>query len=444
MRLPLLLALGLVLVAALPVAAGGGERRVEASMYVSRTQASPGDEVTFWIWINPLKSKAKELVITESRIEGLAIGSTDAPNSCLERQLSWVCLQDDLQPFTIEVHATVDNGTDGRDLVNEARIEIWDRHHGDDDEGDRAEAISVRAQVHIVPVVEEQPEIEVQLSSTQPTIVPGNPTNYRVAVTNLGNSMANNVSVVVTVPASIVLLSASRWPSLQDGHLTWILDAVPVGSTVLLFNATLPLSNELEQVELVTAVTYKDGNGAEVRVESPPSSYSVLPLPATPGPSPLAIGVVLAVVAFVGRALFLPPGPIGSSLPRRSGADEIFLLHRSGILLKHFSPERSREQDSDIVGGMLAAVRMFVEDSMNPSAGPLQEIRFSGGSILFVTGGNAAIAAVNARGSRIRFAHRAMECLEEFESLNGDALTNFDGVAAQLQGVDNLVIQIAA
>jgi len=444
---PLVLGFGFVLLAALPVSAGGGEQSVAASMYVSRTQASPGDNVTFWIWIHPLKEKGRSLVVTESPLDGLAVVSSVAPGSCLETSSSWVCVQGDARPFAIEVHAVVLPGTEGRDLVNNAQVAIWDRNeHHDDEERHVADTVGVSAEVHVVPVaVIEEPDIVVQLISTQPEIVPGTLLNYQVEVTNRGNSTANNVSVIVSMPASIVLLSASRWPTQREGQLTWILDSVPVGSTELQFNATVPASNRPEQVDLGVVVTYDDGNGGQVRVETRPSSISILPVPPAAFPvSPVQVGIVVAVLAFVGRAVFLPPGPIRFSLSRGSGADEIFLLHRSGLLLKHFSPTPTRDADTDIVGGMLAAVRMFVEDSMNPSAGSLQEIRFSGGSIVFVTGEHAALAAVNAKGNRARFAHRAMGLLRKFEGVNGDALSNFDGVAERLDGVDDLFTRIAA
>src|SRR5437773_10964688 len=45
--IPHLLAFGFVLVAAAPLAAGGGVQPLVASMLVSRSQASPGDNVTF-------------------------------------------------------------------------------------------------------------------------------------------------------------------------------------------------------------------------------------------------------------------------------------------------------------------------------------------------------------------------------------------------------------
>src|SRR5947208_4132204 len=71
MWIPLLLAFGFVLVAAVPLAAGGGDQPPAASMLVSRTQRSPGDNVTFWTWIPPLKEKPRTLIVTEPNFDGL-------------------------------------------------------------------------------------------------------------------------------------------------------------------------------------------------------------------------------------------------------------------------------------------------------------------------------------------------------------------------------------
>ena len=446
MCLPLVLVLSFVLLAWIPLAAGDAEHRVNASMYVSRTEASPGDNVTFWIWVDPLKENARKLVVTESTLDGFIVVSSVAPDSCLEKTGTWVCVQDDLRPFTIEVHVVVDIGTAGRDLINEARIEVWNSH-GDNEGGEHGSSspISVSAGVHIVPAsVVEEPEIEVQLSAPESAIVPGNPVTYRVNVTNRGTAVAHNVLVVVSMPETMVFVSSSLQPVWQDGRLSWTLESLPVGSMVLLFNATLPPSNGVDQVDVGLAATYGDGEGGKIRVETSPSSLLVLPVPSSPLFSPLPLGIIVAVFAFVARSLFVPEGPIALPFWKGTGADEIFLLHRSGVLLRHASPIPTRDTDSDIVGGMLAAVRMFVEDSMHPSAGPLQEIRFRGGSIIFVNGVSATLAAVNVRGSRVRFAHRAIGFLREFESLNGSALTKFDGEAGTLNGVDALLSRVAA
>jgi len=152
----------------------------------------------------------------------------------------------------------------------------------------------------------------------------------------------------------------------------------------------------------------------------------------------------VAVLVFVLRSLFLPAGPIVPALRRPSGPAEVFLLHRSGILLHHVTPIQSAGLDSDIVGGMLSAIRMFVETTMNPSTGPLQEIRFRGGSIVFVTGENATLAALNARGNRVRFGRRALGFLRQFEKSNAQALRNFDGGASPLQGIDDLMSRLSS
>src|SRR5439155_613226 len=97
-------------------------------------------------------------------------------------------------------------------------------------DGDRPVAASMFvSRTHASPVVEE-PQIDVQLNSTRADVVPDSMQNYRVDVTNRGNSTANHVSVVVSVPEAITLVSASRWPTMEDGRLTWILDSLPVGS----------------------------------------------------------------------------------------------------------------------------------------------------------------------------------------------------------------------
>src|SRR5438046_2140252 len=254
MWIPLLLAFGFVLVAAVPLAAGGGDQPLAASMLVSRTQASPGDNVTFWIWITPLKEKARNLIVTESNLDGFAVVSSEAPGSCLQTQLTWVCVQDELRPFAIGAHVAPGSGPEGKDLVSDARVQVWDTGEQDGGESPGADAASGSAAVHVV------------------------------------------------------------------------------------------------------AAPYQAADRGVVRVETKPSSFSLLPLPSGPRVWPLQVGMVLAVLAFVGRSLFLPQGPIGSARTRAPGAEEVFLLHRSGILLKHFSSDPTQGIDSDILGGMLAAV----------------------------------------------------------------------------------------
>src|SRR5881398_2727918 len=427
--LPLIFAVCLVLVASIPAVAGDSERPVHASIFVSRTESSPADNLSFWIWIEPLKQKARKLVITEAPLDGLEVLSTTIPDSCLESRRTWVCIQDDLRPFSIEVQAVAGAGTEGRDLVYGASVALWKNGEGHDDSMDPIQLSSI---VQVVPAsVVGEPKVDVQLEANESAIMPGNPVTYRVDVTNLGNTTAHNVSVVVTIPTAMVVTSAAPEPTIRDGRLTWILNSVPVGSTVLSFTATLPPANNLQQVDAAVAATYGNASGGQVRLANVPTSLVVLPMRPQAPLSPLP-------------ALFVPAGPLVPALRGPAGPAEVFLLHRSGILLHHVTPIHSAGLDSDIVGGMLSAIRMFVETTMDPSTGPLQEIRFRGGSIVFVTGENATLAALNAKGNRVRFGRRALGFLRQFEKSNAQALKNFDGGASPLLGIDDLMSRISS
>src|SRR3990167_6049106 len=55
---------------------------------------------------------------------------------------------------------------------------------------------------------------------------------------------------------------------------------------------------------------------------------------------------------------------------------EVFLIHRDGRLLAHYS-EGGRELDQDLVSGMLTAIRDFIEHSFRPGAvGTLDELHY--------------------------------------------------------------------
>src|SRR5205807_8662576 len=160
------------------------------------------------------------------------------------------CVQDELRPFASGVHVVPGSGAEGKDLVNEARVQVWDKGEHDDEESHGADPISVSAAVHVVaaPKVEEA-QIGVQLSSTRADVVPDSLQNYRVDVTNRGNSTANHVAVVVSVPESSALVAAALWADVEGVRGSWVLDSVPVGGVeVLLIGAVRSPDQEVHVV----------------------------------------------------------------------------------------------------------------------------------------------------------------------------------------------------
>ncbi|MDD2921501.1 MAG: hypothetical protein PHQ36_04375, partial [Anaerolineales bacterium] len=73
---------------------------------------------------------------------------------------------------------------------------------------------------------------------------------------------------------------------------------------------------------------------------------------------------------------------------------EVFLIHRaSGILIAHSHPGEFRAADSDLISGMLTAIRDFAKDAFR-GEDELDEIQFGGDQVIIQNGAHAYLAMV--------------------------------------------------
>src|SRR3989304_5122648 len=79
--------------------------------------------------------------------------------------------------------------------------------------------------------------------------------------------------------------------------------------------------------------------------------------------------------------------------------EDVFLLHRSGLLLKHYTRRLRPNVDSDVLSGMLVSVQDFINDSFRGERGHLNEIRF-GKIRIVIMEGKWTILAAGVRGGR--------------------------------------------
>src|SRR5438093_2468583 len=114
----------------------------------------------------------------------------------------------------------------------------------------------------------------------------------------------------------------------------------------------------------------------------------------------------------------------------------MFLLHRSGLVLKHFVARGLVAGDTYIQCSMLTAVQSYLENAVDASAGPLRQITFGGRDIIFANGPNVILAAVVRRGDPGVFFARAPGFLADLETRTGTTLANWDGVEERLHGVE--------
>lgn len=124
---------------------------------------------------------------------------------------------------------------------------------------------------------------------------------------------------------------------------------------------------------------------------------------------------------------------------RNTRIEDIFLLHRSGLLLKHYTRRLRPNVDSDVLSGMLVAVQDFVKDSFRGEKGQLNEIRFGEIRIVIIEGKWTILAAV-VRGARpYDIQPELSSALTDLEAKYEDPLIDWDGTMDQIAEVDQIM-----
>jgi len=289
------------------------------------------------------------------------------------------------------------------------------------------------------------PDLVLGLTASRTTVPSGGTTVLTVYLNNTGLSPATALVLDLSVPPEgIVDLASEEYTTPSGGLYRFTLpDQAPGARTV---EVTVRLSSATAEgtaFSVNATVRYADPSGdalrpgtASVRLAAGPPEVPGLPL------SVLAAGVLaLAVVGLVGYVAFLR---IRRGKPR---IDEVFLLHRDGLLIRHFSRQARSQMDSDILSGMLIAVQNFINESFigkdwEQGKEGLDELKFGEYRIAIARGTHAVLAAV-VSGPHPEEAHRQMRlAMVEIEGRIGDVLAAWDGDMAKVASAAPLVEEL--
>jgi len=134
------------------------------------------------------------------------------------------------------------------------------------------------------------------------------------------------------------------------------------------------------------------------------------------------------------------PPPVATLSNPTGTLQDVFLLHRSGLLLKHYTRRLRPNMDSDVLSGMLVAVQEFIKDSFRGEAGSLDEIRFIGGMAIKVLEGKWTIIAAVVQGESGAAHTRQMQAaLKDLEARYEDLLIDWDGTMDRIPEVDRIM-----
>jgi len=274
---------------------------------------------------------------------------------------------------------------------------------------------------------------------------------YTIYFNNTGSGTAANVWVNDTIPDQTTFRRSSHTIfSSSGGRITWRFVDVAPGPHFLTVNVSVddqatvgsPLRNEVN-------LSYQDANGDVIDVQLAAVTAEVTDGVAPPPVEPPAVQanwiwlivlalllVLLAMWLFVARKFY------GLGVKVKARIDEMFLLHRSGELIRHHSRSLRPEVDSDVLSAMLVAVQSFVKESFNFRAGDLEELKFGDQKIILMHGLHVILAAVVAGRYSQRIVPRMRQSLGEIESRFGPALEDWSGLTEDLPQIDDVLSKL--
>ncbi len=127
---------------------------------------------------------------------------------------------------------------------------------------------------------------------------------------------------------------------------------------------------------------------------------------------------------------------LGLATPARAPIKELFVIHRSGLLLRHYSDTLRTDDERDILSGMMVAVQQFVKKALATKTGDLEEFRYGHYTIFFVRGTHTVAAAVVDGDWWEEARPPIAAALHDFEARYSRVLVGWNGDMTAFHGID--------
>ena len=126
--------------------------------------------------------------------------------------------------------------------------------------------------------------------------------------------------------------------------------------------------------------------------------------------------------------------------------EDLFLLDRGGLLMKHLTRRLKPHVDPDILTGMFRAVQEFVREAFRggegEEKGELDEMTFGELKIALCSGPHVVLASVM-RGERVaEVKGEMMAAIRDLEWQHGDKLRNWEGRMSEIGFVDDFLTRL--
>ncbi len=410
--------------------------QIDIEKIVDQRMAAPGSNIHYYIYYNNTGTlNATDIWINDTLPNDvLVIHSSSPPVENVTGRIRWYFT--DVEPGSYAVNIEIFISTslpNGAMLTNQVTADYFDII------GRRKPRSTSNASTEVVVDI---PNIRVVKTANVQTIQPGGQILYAIYYNNTGNTYASRVTVEDTTPIGTQILAANPYYTSRSGnHYFWVIQNVIPGihaiSVTLMVDTGVSIGTDL--INTVT-LTYTDSSGRSIggNFDSVIVGVRLPPPPPNGGggiPAWLAAAFVVAtIVIIIGGLLYIKRGTA-------TYIDDVFLLHRDGLLIKHFARRLNPDVDSDILGGMLIAVQNFVNESFASDRGlaregGLDELKFGKYSVMLTRGKSIVLAAVISGTATAEINKKIRVVVERIEKAYGRVLEKWSGDMAQVTGVE--------
>jgi len=417
---------------------------------VDQRRAIPGSNIHYFIYYNssgPLL--VRNVWINDTLPTGVSVLSV-SPTPVLNSSghINWYFSNVSTGPHAVNIEVSLSTSLgNGVVLTNQVTMDYFDQIGRKRPRSTQSASTTVTFDIPSIRLVKIANVVEV---------APGGQVLYTIYYNNTGNAMAKTVTIEDTLPAGLQIIAADpAYSSFSGNRYFWNLQNIPPGS--YLISITIRVDEGVAEGTTLTntaSITYTDSFGQVVGSNFMSVIVTVrknVQPPPDDGGNQSGDNTMLYLVAAIVVTLIVIVG-LWFFVARRGGdavIDDVFLLHRDGLLIRHFTRKLNPEVDSDILGGMLIAVQNFVNESFASdkglaTEGGLDELKFGKYSILIARGEHVVMAAVVLGGRTVNTVKEIKAAIEDLERNLGKVLEKWSGDMGQVETADKYMQDLLA
>jgi uncharacterized repeat protein (TIGR01451 family) len=287
---------------------------------------------------------------------------------------------------------------------------------------------------HVVVIT--APMFDLAAAVARPTVPVGESVTLTVAYANRGAGVASDVWVNVTIAERASIVSASEpWTATTGVRYTWHFEDVAPGSRELRITLRAEPNGAPGAAPLSATLDYTDANGNLAGNRTAATSFATL----NAGWAVQQWGLLVLLATVATLTAFIGYKVYGVGSREKGEILQLFLLHKSGLLIKHYTRHLHGALDTDILAGMIVAVQNFVRESFQFKAGDLEEMTFGKQRILLAHGEYAILAAVVSGRYLDRLKSVLRQGVLRLETEYGVVFADWGGVVDEFDGIDTLL-----